>query len=78
MDVRDHLPLPELKRLERVEKDADQAVMLWDGAGFHSSRQLRVPDNVTVATLPAYSPELNPIENLWRYLKRALLEQPGL
>lgn len=49
---------------------ADQhAVILWDGAGFHASKQLRVPDNVTVVTLPAYSPELNPIENLWHYLK---------
>lgn len=47
----------------------EHAVMLWDGAGFHASRQLRVPDNVTVVTLPAYSPELNPIENLWHYLK---------
>ena len=47
----------------------EHAVMLWDGAGFHASHQLRVPDNVTVVTLPPYSPELNPIENLWHYLK---------
>jgi transposase len=47
----------------------EHAVMLWDGAGFHVSKQLRVPENVTVVTLPAYSPELNPIENLWHYLK---------
>lgn len=47
----------------------EHAVMLWDGAGFHASKQLRVPANVTVVTLPAYSPELNPIENLWHYLK---------
>jgi transposase len=47
----------------------EHAVMLWDGAGFHASKQLRVPANVTVVILPAYSPELNPIENLWHYLK---------
>lgn len=47
----------------------EHAVMLWDGAGFHVSRRLQVPDNVTVVKLPAYSPELNPIENLWHYLK---------
>jgi transposase len=47
----------------------EHAMMLWDGAGFHGSKQLRVPENVTVVTLPAYSPELNPIENLWHYLK---------
>lgn len=47
----------------------EQAVMIWDGAGFHTSKQLVVPDNVTLVQLPAYSPELNPIENLWHYLK---------
>lgn len=47
----------------------EHAVMLWDGAGFHASKSLCVPGNVTVVTLPPYSPELNPIENLWHYLK---------
>ena len=43
--------------------------MIWDGAGFHVSGQLKVPANVTLIQLPPYSPELNPIENLWHYLK---------
>ena len=43
--------------------------MLWDGAGFHTSRSLVVPENITLVQLPPYSPELNPIENLWHYLK---------
>ena len=47
----------------------EHAVMLWDGAGFHTGKQLCVPENVTLIRLPAYSPELNPIENLWHYLK---------
>jgi transposase len=47
----------------------EHAVMIWDGAGFHTSRHLRVPNNVTLLRLPPYSPELNPIENLWHYLK---------
>jgi transposase len=47
----------------------EHAVMIWDGAGFHTSHQLRVPDNITVLQLPPYSPELNPMENLWHYLK---------
>lgn len=47
----------------------EHAVMVWDGAGFHTSGQLRVPHNITLVKLPAYSPELNPIENLWHYLK---------
>ncbi len=47
----------------------EHAVMIWDGAGFHTSKSLRVPENVTLLQLPPYSPELNPIENLWHYLK---------
>lgn len=43
--------------------------MIWDGAGFHVSGKLQVPANVTIIQLPPYSPELNPIENLWHYLK---------
>jgi len=43
--------------------------MVWDGAGFHTSRSLVVPPNITLVKLPPYSPELNPIENLWHYLK---------
>ena len=42
--------------------------MVWDGAGFHRSGQLAVPQNITLIQLPPYSPELNPIENLWHYL----------
>ncbi len=47
----------------------EHAVMIWDGAGFHRSKQLRVPENISLVQLPPYSPELNPIENLWHYLK---------
>ena len=47
----------------------EHAAMIWDGAGFHVSEQLNVPANVTIIQLPPYSPELNPIENLWHYLK---------
>lgn len=47
----------------------EHAVLVWDGAGFHTAKTLRVPENITVVRLPPYSPELNPIENLWHYLK---------
>lgn len=49
--------------------EGEQAVMIWDGAGFHTAHALQVPENVTLVQLPPYSPELNPIENLWHYLK---------
>ena len=45
-------------------------VMIWDRAGFHTSRKVTVPKNVTLIELPAYSPQLNPIEKLWQYLRQ--------
>ena len=40
------------------------------GAGWHQpGERLRVPDNVTLLPLPPYSPELNPMENIWDYLR---------
>jgi transposase len=58
-----------LEEFSRTLRDDEHAVMIWDGAGFHTSKQLRLPNNITVVSLPPYSPELNPIENLWHYLK---------
>lgn len=49
--------------------DGEHAVMIWDGAGFHTAKKLKVPENITLVQLPPYSPELNPMENLWHYLK---------
>ncbi len=45
------------------------AVLIWDGAGYHTSKDLVVPSNVSLIQLPPYSPELNPVENLWHYLR---------
>jgi transposase len=45
------------------------AVLIWDGAGYHTSPKLVVPSNVSVIRLVPYSPELNPVENLWHYLR---------
>ena len=47
----------------------EHAVMVMDGAGWHRSGALDVPDNVSLVILPAYSPELNPIERVWLYLR---------
>jgi transposase len=58
-----------LQQFSATIPEGEHAVMIWDGAGFHTSKQLQIPGNVTLVQLPAYSPELNPIENLWHYLK---------
>ena len=44
-------------------------LMQKDGAGWHGSAELEVPDNITLLKLPAYSPELNPMEDVWAYLR---------
>ncbi len=45
------------------------AAMVLDRAGWHTSAALKVPSNVTLVLLPPKSPELNPAENLWHYLR---------
>ena len=46
------------------------AVVVLDGAGWHASGELAVPENLTLLPLPRYSPELNPVENVWEYLRQ--------
>jgi transposase len=46
-----------------------QGVMILDRAGYHTAKALAPPDNVSLIHLPPYSPELNPTENLWHYLR---------
>ncbi len=45
-------------------------VLVLDQAGWHIAKDLQVPSNITLFHLPPYSPELNPIERLWAYMKR--------
>jgi transposase len=49
----------------------DKAIILFmDQAGWHKANNLKVPDNITIKFLPPYSPELNPVEKLWQWLKK--------
>lgn len=45
------------------------AVLVMDGAGYHVAAALDIPANITLLHLPPYSPELNPVENIWQYLR---------
>ena len=61
-------------RMLAEELGADEhAILVMDQAGWHVSRSLKVPDSITILLLPPYSPELNPIERLWAYLRSHFL-----
>ena len=45
------------------------AVLLVDQAGWHLTSQLDVPENLTLIPIPSKCPELNPVENIWQYMR---------
>jgi len=44
-------------------------IIIIDNAGFHSTKNITIPENIRLINIPAYSPELNPCEQIWAYLK---------
>ena len=49
-----------------------RAVIVWDGAGWHTSGQLVIPDGIDLVPLPPASPELQPAERLWPLVNEAV------
>jgi hypothetical protein len=45
------------------------ALVLLDQAGWHMTGKLDVPGNITLMALPAKAPELNPVENVWQFMR---------
>ena len=45
-------------------------ILTLDNGAFHKAKSLTIPENIGLLFLPAYSPELNPAENMWAILKR--------
>ena len=45
------------------------AVLMVDQAGWHLSPKLNIPGNITLLPLPPRSPELNPVENIWQFMR---------
>ena len=58
-----------LAEISKAIAPAAHALLIMDGAGWHSAKGLNVPDNITLLKLPPYAPELNPMENVWQYLR---------
>ncbi len=58
-----------LKEISLAVDPGCHAVLMLDQAGWHGSAKLPVPANITLLPLPPRSPELNPVENVWQFLR---------
>ena len=61
-----------LVELFASEYPEDLHLIQVDNGGFHNSLNLSIPEKVILLFQPAYSPEVNPIERLWEYVKEQL------
>jgi hypothetical protein len=60
-----------LQEISRQVASGAHAVVILDGAGWHQAGgELRLPPNISLLPLPPKSPELNPVENVWEYLRQ--------
>jgi transposase len=55
------------------EYEKEKMILIMDRAGWHKSKELKIPDNINIFYLPPYAPELNPVERLWQYIKSKIL-----
>ena len=59
-----------LNEIARTVARGAHAVLLLDRAGWHTTGSLVIPNNMTLVFLPSRAPELNPVENVWQYLRQ--------
>ena len=59
-----------LDEISRTVAARAHAVVLMDRAGWHKTDKLKLPSNLSLILLPSRSPELNPVENIWQYLRQ--------
>ncbi len=62
-----------LEHFSRQLAPDGHAVLVLDQAGWHDERALSVPANITLLPLPSASPQLNPVERVWLYLRERYL-----
>ena len=58
-----------LAEIAEIVAPGAHAVLMVDQAGWHLSTHLVVPPNITIIALPPKSPELNPVENVWQFMR---------
>ncbi|MCU8400243.1 IS630 family transposase [Vibrio vulnificus] len=68
--VNKNIMVEHLKQLSAVTEKGRHAVVIMDGAGWHTNDIAEPFDNVSIIKLPPYSPELNPIEQVWSWLRQ--------
>ena len=58
-----------LDEISQAVAPGAHAVRLMDRAGWHTTGELKMPENISPIFLPPRSPELNPVENIWQYMR---------
>ncbi len=58
-----------LREISQTVSPGAHAAVVLDRAGWHISLKLQIPDNITLVPLPPKSPELNPVENVWQFMR---------
>jgi len=48
----------------------DYMILVCDGAAWHKARALKVPENIRLIFLPPATPEMNPIEQIWKEIRK--------
>ena len=48
----------------------DRILLCWDGAAWHKSKSLIIPQNIELFSIPPYTPEMNPIGQIWKELRK--------
>lgn len=57
-----------LEKLSQNYAD-DEIVLVCDGAAWHKSSALEIPKNIHIVFIPPYTPEMNPIEQIWKEIR---------
>lgn len=59
-----------LAEISRNIEPGAHAILMLDQAGWHTTGLLKKPDNITLLPLPPRCPELNPVENIWQFMRQ--------
>lgn len=58
-----------LDEISAMVEPGRHAILILDRAGWHTSQKLELPKNISLLPLPAKAPELNPVENVWQFMR---------